>query len=128
MTEITFNQDPKNSSVKILISTFEESLNYGITGSIIDRSTFNKLKALVERDLEEDKKSPILVLDLIKEVVVLLRTNNLCTTLDISTLGAKLYQRIKDFSSATAYARHLPKTDLSSKDIDNILRIIILAS
>ena len=56
MTEITFNQDPKNSSVKILISTFEESLNYGITGSIIDRSTFNKLKALVERDLEEDKK------------------------------------------------------------------------
>ena len=70
MTEITFNQDSKNSTVKILIATFEEQLNYGITGSIIDRSTFNKLKALVKRDLDEDKKSPILILDTIKEIVV----------------------------------------------------------
>ena len=129
MTEITFNQDSKNSTVKILIATFEEQLNYGITGSIIDRSTFNKLKALVKRDLDEDKKSPILILDTIKEIVVLLRTNNLCTTLDINTLGAKLYQRIKEFSSATIYARHLPKTDFSSKDIANALGLgIELAS
>ena len=129
MTEITFNQDPKNSTVKILIATFEEQLNYGITGSIIDRSTFNKLKALQERDLEENKKSPILILDMIKEVIVLLRTSNLSTNVDIQNLSAKAYQRIKDFSSATIFARHLPKTDFSTKDIVNNLGLgIELAS
>ena len=129
MTEITFNQDAKNSTVKILIATFEEQLNYGITGSIIDRSTFNKLKALVQRDLDEEKKSPILVLDLIKEVVVLLRLNNTCCDHDIQNLGAKLYTKIKDFQSATIFARHLSKTDYNSKDIVNNLGLgIDLAS
>ena len=129
MTEITFNQNAKNSTVKILIATFEEQLNYGITGSIIDRSTFNKLKALVQRDLDEEKKSPILVLDLIKEVVVLLRLNNTCFDHDIQNLGANLYTKIKDFQSATIFARHLPKTDYSSKDIVNNLGLgIDLAS
>ena len=129
MTEITFNQDPKNSTVKILVSTFEEQLNYGITGSIIDRSTFNKLKSLVERDFELEKKSPILVLDLIKEVVVLLRTTNLATAVDLQTLGAKTYQRIKNFSSATVFARHLPKTDFNAEDIASNLGLgIDLAS
>lgn len=129
MTEITFNQDPKNSTVKILVSTFEEQLNYGITGSIIDRSTFNKLKSLAQRDFELEKKSPILVLDLIKEVVVLLRTPNLATAVDLQTLGAKTYQRIKNFSSATVFARHLPKTDFNAEDIASNLGLgIDLAS
>jgi hypothetical protein len=127
MTEIVFNQDPKNSTVKILIATFEEQLNYGITGSIIDRSTFNKLKTLTERETE--KKSPIITLDMVKEVVVLLRTPNLSTDVYIQNLGAKAYQRIKDFSSATVYARHLPKTDFSTTDIVNNLGLgIDLAS
>ena len=119
MTEIVFNQDPKNSTVKVLIATFEEQLNYGITGSIIDRSTFNKLKALTERETE--KKSPIITLDLVKEVVVLLRLENTCSNVDIQNIGAKAYQRIKDFSSITVYARHLPKTDYKSTDIVNNL-------
>lgn len=119
MTEITFNKNPKDATLKVLIATFEEQLNYGITGSIIDRSTFNKLKALVERDLENEKNSPILVLDLIKEVVVLLRVKNLCSIVDIQNLSAKAYQHIKNFSSATLFARHLPKTDYSAKDIVN---------
>ena len=129
MTEIIFNNSPKDSSVKILIATFEEQLNYGITGSIIDRSTFNKLKALVERNFENEKKSPILVLDMIKEVVVLLRVENTCSIVDIQNLGAKAYQRIKNFSSASIFARHLPKTDYSTTDIANSLGLgIDLAS
>lgn len=119
MTEITFNQSSKNSTVKVLVATFEEQLNYGITGSIIDRSAFNKLKALVQRDTEDEKNSPILILDLIKEVVILLRLKNLCTSVDIQNLSAQVYQHLKNFSSATIYARHLPKTSFSTKDIVN---------
>ena len=119
MTEITFNTPAENSFVKVIIATFEEQLNYGVTGSIIDRSTFNKLKALVERD--ENKKSPILVLDTIKEVTVLLRLENTCTPTDLQKTGAKLYKTIKQFQSATVFARHLPKTDYTSKDIVNNL-------
>ncbi len=119
MTEITFNQSSKNSTVKVLVATFEEQLNYGITGSIIDRSAFNKLKALVQRDTEDEKNSPILILDLIKEVVILLRLKNLCTAVDIQNLSAQAYQHLKNFSSATIYARHLPKTSFSTKDIVN---------
>ncbi len=127
MTEITFNQDSKGSIVKVLIATFEEQLNYGVTGSIIDRSTFNKLKTLEQRDTEE--KSPILVLDTLKEVIVLLRVENTCTTVDIQNLGANAYQKIKNFASATIFARHLPKTDYSSTDIANNLGLgIELAS
>ena len=127
MTEIVFNQDSKDSIVKVLIATFEEQLNYGVTGSIIDRSTFNKLKTLEQRNAEE--KSPILVLDTLKEVIVLLRVENTCTTVDIQNLGANAYQKIKNFASATIFARHLPKTDYSSTDIANNLGLgIELAS
>ena len=121
MTEITLNS--KNPSlVKVLIATKEEQLNYGITGGIIDRATFNKLKALVEREDENcgDKKE-ITVLDTIKDIVVLLRTANTSTTNDVETLGGKLYNRIKGYKSATVYARHLPKTDFSAEDIVNAM-------
>ena len=68
MTEITLNSKTP-SLVKVLIATKEEQLNYGITGGIIDRATFNKLKALVEREDENcgDKKE-ITVLDTIKDI------------------------------------------------------------
>ena len=41
MTEITLNSKTP-SLVKVLIATKEEQLNYGVTGNIIDRSTYNK--------------------------------------------------------------------------------------
>ena len=98
MTEICFNKDIKDSFVKVLIATKEENINYGITGNIIDRSTFNKLKTLLNREDEEnDDKKSVNKLDTIKEVVVLLRTSNLSTENDIQNLGAKLYQIIVMF-------------------------------
>ena len=121
MTEITLNSKTP-SLVKVLIATKEEQLNYGVTGGIIDRSTFNKLKALVERNDENcDDKDEITILDTIKDVVVLLRTSNNSTANDIETLAGKLYQRIKNYKSATVYARHLPKTDFSTNDIVNAI-------
>ena len=80
MTEITLNSKTP-ALVKVLVATKEEQLNYGVTGGIIDRATFNKLKALVEREDENcgDKKE-ITVLDTIKDIVVLLRTTNTSTT------------------------------------------------
>ena len=121
MTEITLNSKTP-SLVKVLIATKEEQLNYGVTGGIIDRSTFNKLKALVERNDENcDDKDEITILDTIKDVVVLLRTSNNSTTNDIETLAGKLYQRIKNYKSATVYARHLPKTDFSTNDVVNAI-------
>ena len=59
MTEICFNKDIKDSFVKVLIATKEENINYGITGNIIDRSTFNKLKTLLNREDEENDDSYI---------------------------------------------------------------------
>jgi leucyl aminopeptidase len=121
MTEITLNSKTP-SLVKVLIATKEEQLNYGITGNIIDRSTFNKLKALVERNDENcDDKKEITILDTIKDIVILLRPSNTATTNEIEELGGKLYSRIKDYKSATVYARHLPKTDFSKEDIVNAL-------
>lgn len=129
MTEITFNQATNSSAVKVLIATAEEALNYGVTGSIIDRSTFNKLKALVEREDTEEKKSDLLVLDNIKETVVLLRPKNTIDTPALETLGGKLYQRIKNFASASIFARRLPRTDFTSEAVVNALGLgIELAS
>ena len=122
MTEICFNKDIKDSLVKVLIATKEETINYGITGNTIDRSTFNKLKALIERDdAENEEKKAIIKLDNLKEIVILLRTSNLSSEHDIQNLGAKLYQAIKNYKSATIYARHLPKTDFKDTDIINNL-------
>ena len=121
MTEITLNSKTP-SLVKVLIATKEEQLNYGVTGNIIDRSTFNKLKSLVERNDENcDDKKEITVLDTIKDIVILLRPSNTATTNEIEELGGKLYSRIKDYKSATVYARHLPKTDFSKENIVNAL-------
>lgn len=117
MTEISFNQN-KDTLVKVFLSTTEESLNYGITGGIIERSSFNKLKAYVARcDEEKTKKDELLILDLVKEVIVLLRIKSYATPFELETAAAKLYQHIKDFPSATVFARHLPKTAFSAQDM-----------
>jgi len=117
MTEITFNQN-RDSLVKVLISTEDETLNYGITGGIIDRSAFNKLKAYVARvDEHNGKKEELLVLDLIKEVVILLRLKIDASSFDLQVSGAKLYNKISRFPSATIFARHLPKTNFSAQNI-----------
>lgn len=119
MTEITFNS--KNDAfVKVLVATKEEQLNYGVTGGSIDRSSFNKLKALVER-VDEDcqKQEDMIVFDNIKEIIVLLRISNLSTVIDLENLGGKLYHRIKGYKSASIFARHLPKTDYSAEDLVN---------
>lgn len=130
MTEIIFNPKDTSSLVKVLISTKEENLNYGITGGIIDRASFNKLKAYIERKEEPTaKKDDITILDLVKEVIVLLRPSTDASEVELETLAAKLYQKIKDFSSATIYARHLPKTQYKAQDIANELGLgIELAS
>lgn len=117
MTEITFNQN-KESLVKVLIATKDEALNYGITGGVIDRSAFNKLKSFVSRaDEDNAKKEDILTLDLIKEVIVLLRIKTDAADVDLQTLSAKLYHKISSFPSATVFARHLPKTSFNAKNI-----------
>ena len=70
MTEITFNRSAKETEVKVLLATKEEALNYGVTGGIIDRSTFNRLKDLVAKaDEGREKKEDILVLNNGKDVV-----------------------------------------------------------
>ncbi len=121
MTEIVFNRK-QESLVKVLIAGKEENLNYGITGSLIDRSSFNKLKAYVARQDEIlGKKEEILLLDLVKEVVVLLRVSQDCTKAELQTWGGKLYHRLNNYPSATFYARHLPKTNYKAQDIANNL-------
>lgn len=120
MTEIIFNKEAKESFVKILIATKEEALNYGITGGIIDRSAFNKLKAFVKREDENNTKpQEILVYDNLKELVVLCRVSLDATNVDIQTLAGKIYPRIKNYQNATVFARHLVKTDFSALDIIN---------
>lgn len=116
MTEITFNQPHTGADVKVLIATKEEELNYG-AAQIIDRSTFNKLKALVEREDNEESKKDILVLDMVKEAVVLVRIKNTIDTAELEDMGGKLYARIKNFKSAAVYARKLPKTDFTSQKV-----------
>lgn len=120
MAEITFNQNRGETAVKILLSTKEESLNYGITGGIISRASFNKLKAYVAREDENTpQKSSLLSLDLITEIIFLVRFGADDTALDIEKTAAKLYGRIKNYESATIYARHLPKTGFKAQDIAN---------
>lgn len=120
MTEITFNQSYDTAEVKVLIATKEEDLNYG-AAQIIDRSTFNRLKALIEREDTEENKKDILVLDMVKEAVVLLRVKNTIDTPELEELGGKLYNRIKNFKSATVYARKLPKTEFTAEKVANSL-------
>ncbi len=121
MTEIIFNQTTESAAAKVLIATKEEPLNYGITGGIVGRSTFNKLKTLSEREDNEDDKKEIIVLDTVEEAVVLLRPCNAATVADLQNLGGKLWNRIKNFKDAAVYARHLPKTDFAAQDIANNL-------
>ncbi len=116
MTEITFNQAYEDAEVKVLIATEEEPLNYGVA-QIINRSTFNKLKALAEREDTEESKNTFLTLDMVKEVVVLLRVKNTIDTAELEEMGGKLYTRIKNFKTATIYARKLPKTDFSAQKV-----------
>lgn len=116
MTEITFNQSYETAEAKILIATKEEDLNYG-AAQIIDRSTFNRLKALIEREDTAENKKDILVLDMVKEAVVLLRVKNTISTAELEELGGKLYSRIKNFKSAAVYARKLPKTDFTAEKV-----------
>ena len=116
MTEITFNQSYETAEAKILIATKEEDLNYG-AAQIIDRSTFNRLKALIEREDTAENKKDILVLDMVKEAVVLLRIKNTISTAELEELGGKLYSRIKNFKSAAVYARKLPKTDFTAEKV-----------
>ncbi|MBR1373215.1 leucyl aminopeptidase [bacterium] len=117
MTEITINQ-PTNAMVKIFLSTDNEQLNYGITGGLIDRSTYNKLKAFVSREDEiNSKKETILLLDMVKEVIVLLRPSIYASPTDLQTMSANLWQKIKHYPSATVFLRHLPKTPYQAKDI-----------
>ncbi len=116
MTEITFNQPYEDAEVKVLIATKEEDLNYGLA-QIIDRSTFNRLKALVAREDSDDNKKDILKLDLVKEAVVLLRVNNTLDKAELEEFGGKLYTQIKNFKSAAVYARKLPKTDFTAQKV-----------
>ncbi len=116
MTEITFNQPYDTAEVKVLIAAKEEELNYG-AAQIIDRSTFNRLKALVEREDTEDNKKDILILDMVKEAVVLLRVKNTIDAPELEELGGKLYNRIKNYKSAAVYARKLPKTEFSAEKV-----------
>jgi len=120
MAEITFNQNRGESMVKVLLTTKEETLNYGITGGIISRSAFNKLKAYVAREDEKaNKKSALLSLDLINEIIILVRFNIDDTPLEIEKAAARLYGKIKNEESVTVYARHLPKTNYKAQDIAN---------
>ena len=118
MTEITFNPNHK-TPVTVLIATKEERLNYGIAGSYITQSAFNKLKAYVAKKDEQNKKDDILTLDLINEIIILARVTNLSETKDIEILGGKLWSKIKDFSSVNFVARHLTKTPFKAQDIAN---------
>lgn len=120
MTEITFNRPTENAEVKVLIATKEEDLNYG-AAQIIDRSTFNKLKALVEREDTNEHKKEILVLDMVKETIVLLRVKNTIDIAELEDMGGKLYNRIKNFKSAAVYARKLPKTDFTAQKVADSL-------
>ena len=129
MTEITINAK-HDSLVKVLISTQQETLNYGITGGIIERSSFNKLKAFVAREDEKNaKKEAILMLDLVKEVVVLLRPSIDATPLDLQNMAAKLWYKINKFPSANVFARHLPKTKFNALEVARLMGLgIELAS
>ena len=130
MTEITFSQNQAKTLVKVLIATKEETLNYGITNGFISRSSFNKLKAYIERNNELNlKKENIVMLDLVDEVIILLRPTNMGLEKDIQLLGAGLFLKIKNFSSATVITRHLPKTSFSAQTLANNLGLgIELAS
>lgn len=120
MAEITFNQNRGESMVKVLLAPKEESLNYGITGGIISRSSFNKLKAYVTREDEDKaKQSSLLSLDLINEIIFLIRFNIDDTPLEIEKTAARLYAKIKNYESITIYVRHLPKTSFKAQDIAN---------
>lgn len=114
MTEITFNQSPADAAVKVLIATKEEALNYGVAGGIVSRALFNQLKALVEREDAAGDKKEILVLDTVKETVVLLRPSNTVGEAGLQVLGGKLYGRLRNFGSAAVFARRLPKTDFDA--------------
>ena len=117
MTEISVNAKT-DALVKVLVATDEETLNYGITGGIIDRSTFNKLKAYTARmDEQTDKKEKMLLLDTVKDVIVLLRLSQDISAPEMQQIGAKLYQKISNYPSAVVYARHLPKTNYKATDI-----------
>lgn len=118
MTEITFNQAPKEDALKTLVATFEESFNYGVAGSLLDRSAFNRLKAFVEKeDGKKEKKSDILLLNTAKESIALLRIHNTDSAVDLENLIGRFYAKAKDYASVSVYARHLPKTDFSAQDI-----------
>lgn len=120
MTEILFGKNARDSFVKILVATKSEALNYGVTGGIIERSAFNKLKAYVEREDEiAGKAQELLVFDNLKELIVLCRVGVDVSEVDLQVLGGKIYPRIKKYASATVFARHLPKTSFSSLDIAN---------
>jgi len=122
MTEITFNQNSKDSLVKVLIATKEETLNYGITGGIISRSAFNLLKAYVAREDENNKqKKERLILDTVKEVIILLRPDVDTTAVKLQTLAGELYNCVKNFTNISVYARHMPKTNFKAQDIANNL-------
>lgn len=114
MTEITFNQSPADAAVKVLIATKEEALNYGVAGGIVSRALFNQLKALVEREDAVGDKKEILVLDTVKETVILLRPSNTVGEAGLQVLGGKLYGRLRNFGSAAVFARRLPKTDFDA--------------
>lgn len=118
MAEITFNQKRGETAVKILLLTKEESLNYGITGGIISRAAFNKLKAYVAREDEKAAKKPALLsLDLINEIIFLVRFNIDDTPLEIEKTAFRLYSKIKNHEAVTIYTRHLPKTSFKAQDI-----------
>lgn len=119
MTEITFSPALKTTAT-VLMATKEESLNYGITGSFISKSTFNKLKAYIAKK-DEQKKEDIQTLDLINEVIIIARISNLCEAKDIEVLGAKLWNKIKDYPAVNFVARHLPKTSFSAQDVANFI-------
>lgn len=119
--ETRLNQIPDNADLKILIAAKEEELNYGMAGSLLSRSDFNRLKELVAREDEKGLKNDILMLDLIKEAVVLLRVKNTAEITDIQKLAGSLFSKIKNFKTAAIYARRLPKTAFSSDDIANAL-------
>lgn len=119
MTEISFTPSTKTDAI-VLIATKDEPLNYGITGGFMERSTFNKLKAYIaKKDEQSSKKADILTLDLISKTVILLRVNSFSEAKELETSGAKLWGKIKDFSSATFVARHLLKTKFSAQDVAN---------
>lgn len=118
MVEIVFNQTCEGAEAKVFIATKDESLNYGVTGGLIERSAFNRLKAFVEREDEiNGVKKDVLAFDGDRGLIVLIRVDMFAKAVELQRAAAKVYSRVKKQKTVCVYARHLPKTDFGAKDV-----------